>query len=46
MTTRTGIATNNPTSNAACGIHHASKLLDVLASQSRDVSAVVMWRSN
>jgi hypothetical protein len=43
MTTRTGIGTNNPMSNAAFGIHHASKLLGVLASQSRDTWAAAMW---
>ena len=32
ITARNGIGTNTPTSNAAWGIHHANKLLDVLAS--------------
>jgi hypothetical protein len=41
--TRAGIGTNNPTSNAVRGIHHANKVLDVLASQSRDVSTAVMY---
>ena len=32
ITARNGIGTNTPTSNAAWGIDHANKLLDVLAS--------------
>ena len=41
ITARNGIGTNTPTSNAAWGIHHANKLLDVLASQSREAWAAV-----
>ena len=37
---RTGTGTNKPARMAAWGIHHASKLVRLLLSQSREMSAV------
>jgi len=36
MTTRIGVGTNKPARMAACGIRHASMLLPLLPSQSRE----------
>ena len=44
MTARTGTGMNRPASIAACGIHHANKLVPGLRSQSRELWTALAMR--